>query len=604
MDRFLPIRRDRVSTGSYKWPENVKYSLLALAKGPGASQVESGESLYDCILDMQRESGHAHEQHMARDTADGISLFFDDLLPRPDAQKFFQQGLPGIAKLALSLPLLLENQSQDLAKLFALHRSGKDVASGIELRPEMVLQLLCKQQRGMVVLSQRIVASLLACSFLCLYPSVERRRENLPHVNLDRLFSGIYERGESIMHKLICLLHYFERVCQNMPDGVVSFERKVITAQNLRDSNSFWSDSTAVLCPLKVVVDGNIEDLGQDCLQVDFANKMLGGGALGDGCVQEEIRFMINPELAAGMVFLPVMAANESIEIVGAERYSCYTGYASSFRFTGDFHDSMPRDAWGRKQTHVIAIDALSRPGDDQFRLTHIMRELSKAYCGFLDTPSSRGKPAASRTVSNSCAVKEPSDEPVIDNDSQFDGFYPEAEAPQIVDSRDKCINTDVDVVLDDPPGTSEQTQGRDGEKTHMDVTGSLGIATGNWGCGVFGGNLQLKSMLQWLAASQAGRPYVLYFSFQNPDAQRLQEVADWILREGWLVGELWSLVCEYSLAKHFCVNLFDWILPLPETDLDIMQPLQVGRSNHPTTVPYFIHSRVVSAGSILRDRT
>lgn len=154
------------------------------------------------------------------------------------------------------------------------------------LRPDMGLKLLSKQQQGMVVMSQRLAASLLACSFLCLYPSAERRRENLPYVNLDRLFAGIYERGESIEHKLLCLLHYFERVCSEMPEGVVSFERKVIPALNLRDGNAFWSQTTAPLCPLTVVVDGNIEDLGQDCLQVDFANKMLGGGALADGCVQ------------------------------------------------------------------------------------------------------------------------------------------------------------------------------------------------------------------------------------------------------------------------------------------------------------------------------
>jgi hypothetical protein len=124
MDRLLPVKREKSWSGSsYKFPENVKYSLLALAKGPGASQVENGEALYDCILDMQRESGFTnhHHQHMAPDAADGISLFFDDLLSRSDARKFFHQGLPGIAKLALSLPLLLQNQSQDLAKLFAFH---------------------------------------------------------------------------------------------------------------------------------------------------------------------------------------------------------------------------------------------------------------------------------------------------------------------------------------------------------------------------------------------------------------------------------------------------------------------------------------------------
>jgi hypothetical protein len=31
----------------------------------------------------------------------------------------------------------------------------------------------------------------------------------------------------------------------------------------------------------------------------------------------------------------------------------------------------------------------------------------------------------------------------------------------------------------------------------------NIGIATGNWGCGAFGGDPELKTIIQWLAASQ-----------------------------------------------------------------------------------------------------
>lgn len=41
---------------------------------------------------------------------------------------------------------------------------------------------------------------------------------------------------------------------------------------------------------------------------------------------QEEIRFMINPELIAGMLFMASMQDNEAIEIVGVERFSQYMG--------------------------------------------------------------------------------------------------------------------------------------------------------------------------------------------------------------------------------------------------------------------------------------
>lgn len=31
----------------------------------------------------------------------------------------------------------------------------------------------------------------------------------------------------------------------------------------------------------------------------------------------------------------------------------------------------------------------------------------------------------------------------------------------------------------------------------------NFGIVTGNWGCGAFGGDPELKTIIQWLAASQ-----------------------------------------------------------------------------------------------------
>ncbi|TQD83666.1 hypothetical protein C1H46_030780 [Malus baccata] len=41
---------------------------------------------------------------------------------------------------------------------------------------------------------------------------------------------------------------------------------------------------------------------------------------------EEEICFLINPELIASMLFMPSMEDNEATEIIGAERFSNYTG--------------------------------------------------------------------------------------------------------------------------------------------------------------------------------------------------------------------------------------------------------------------------------------
>ncbi|KAL3351371.1 hypothetical protein AABB24_019788 [Solanum stoloniferum] len=42
-----------------------------------------------------------------------------------------------------------------------------------------------------------------------------------------------------------------------------------------------------------------------------------------------------------------------------------------------------------------------------------------------------------------------------------------------------------------------------------------IGVVTGNWGCGAFGGDPQLKAMLQWIAASQVVHfPAFLYVMY------------------------------------------------------------------------------------------
>ena len=56
-------------------------------------------------------------------------------------------------------------------------------------------------------------------------------------------------------------------------------------------------------------------------LQVDFANMYIGGGVLGRGCVQEEIRFVICPELLLSLLFTEVLTDNEAVVITG--KYVC-----------------------------------------------------------------------------------------------------------------------------------------------------------------------------------------------------------------------------------------------------------------------------------------
>ena len=45
--------------------------------------------------------------------------------------------------------------------------------------------------------------------------------------------------------------------------------------------------------------------------------------------------------------------------MTGCERYSTSVGYASSYQFQSDFIDQTKRDQLNRRQTQVIAMDAI-----------------------------------------------------------------------------------------------------------------------------------------------------------------------------------------------------------------------------------------------------
>ncbi|KAK3148787.1 hypothetical protein QOZ80_3AG0208670 [Eleusine coracana subsp. coracana] len=487
---FLPVvlRGDALF-----WPPAAQESLRALALGPDVSRVVSGDVLADALTDLRQAldlpplSAHA---------AEGFAIFFDDLLSRVHAQGWFAEVFPSLARLLLRLPALLEDH----------YAKAADGESG--------LRILGSQDAGVVLLSQELTAALLACALFCLFPTADRGEASLPRINFDGLFSALtHKPRQSQEQKVRCLLHYFERVTDSTPTGFVSFERKVLPHH--LDSD-MWMKSSAPLCQFRVFSSGFIEDEEQEALEVDFANKRLGGGALFRGCVQEEIRFMINPELIVGMLFMASMEDNEAIEIMGAERFSQYMGYGSTFRFVGDYLDARPFDSMRRRRTRILAIDALARPALSQYESSGLLREVNKAFCGFMD-PSKQQ-------------------------------LYVKLFQNQDSNNKDNCSST----------SSSEY----------------IGVSTGNWGCGAFGGDPEIKSMVQWIAASQALRPFVNYYTFEAASLGKLEEVIQWVLHHGWTVGELWHMLVEYSsqkLRKETHVGFFGWLLPNDSRCCDIL---------------------------------
>lgn len=144
-----------------------------------------------------------------------------------------------------------------------------------------------------------------------------------------------------------------------------------------------WStcDSTFDTTLVHISPEGTIEDDGQGLLQVDFANKYLGGGVLGYGCVQEEIRFVICPELLISKLFTERLGPLECLVINGCQQFSTYAGYASTFRWQGPCVDETPIDDCGRRRCCIVAIDAVCfQEQSHQYRDEMMLRELNKVH--------------------------------------------------------------------------------------------------------------------------------------------------------------------------------------------------------------------------------
>ncbi|PON59176.1 Poly(ADP-ribose) glycohydrolase [Parasponia andersonii] len=376
LNSILPYLPLVLRSSSLFWPSQALEVLKALAAGPDQSRVLSGELLFLAISDL-RHSLSLSAEPLAHSAPQGYALFFDELISRKESRKWFEEVVPAMANLLLRFPSLLESH----------YRNADGLINGVKTG----LRLLNSQEAGIVILTQELTGALLGCSFFCLFPLSIRGDKHLPTINFDHLFATLYDScDQKQQSKIKCIVHYFERICAHIPVGSVSFERNVLPLEHRPlcisyPNANFWSGSIIPLCKFEVCSSGLIEDQSSGALEVDFANKYFGGGALRRGCVQEEIRFMINPELIAGMLFLPALADNESIEVVGAERFSNYTGYASSFHFSGDYVDEREMDSLGRHKTRVIAIDALCSLGMRQYKIKYLLREINKAFCGFMD---------------------------------------------------------------------------------------------------------------------------------------------------------------------------------------------------------------------------
>lgn len=280
------------------------------------------------------------------------------------------ENLPGLRKFFKLSTEKMEDLMEKFANVVRIALRIEDVL------PERVYRLV--DDVISATFSQEQCAVLLAWMFF------DSRR--------NRSFLNILNSTHPIsIEKIKFLLHYFEKVIEEMPRGVVSFMR--IENSNFWE-NEFEKNGEKKLSDVQIFDDLLIEQTAL-CTQIDFANKHIGGGVLRLGGVQEEIRFLMCPEMIVSMLLFDRMEPDEAISIVGAQVFSSYSGYSGKLKWQplspSDALQNNPDhlDKFGRLQTEAMAINAIkffgrqSKNMGQQLEEQNLKKELVKCGVAF-----------------------------------------------------------------------------------------------------------------------------------------------------------------------------------------------------------------------------
>ncbi|KAJ6741372.1 POLY(ADP-RIBOSE) GLYCOHYDROLASE 1-LIKE ISOFORM X1 [Salix purpurea] len=154
---FLPLL---LRSSNLFWPSQVVESLKTLSKGPLYSKVNSGELLFITISNIRDSLALPSLHRLSPYAHEGYGLFFDELISREEAAKWFADVVPGLANFLLRLPSLLESH----------YHNADNLLNGVKTG----IRLLGPQDAGVVFLGQELIGALLVCAFFCLFPVSDR----------------------------------------------------------------------------------------------------------------------------------------------------------------------------------------------------------------------------------------------------------------------------------------------------------------------------------------------------------------------------------------------------------------------------------------------
>lgn len=397
-----------------------------------------------------------------------------------------------------------------------------------ELKEPFLVDLCSSGREGMVSFTQRQIRYLLANSFLLNVQSVQQtmlKKQGRVFGDLD--WTPLYTQTSPIAtQRLLCQLAYFHQMACHRRDGGITdqdnesifFVRSFLRPHDSVPSSTGSNNNNGILepcwleCNQQLSMDtlhihsNTMEDISEATGFVDFANEDIHIHRMAPSCTQEEVLFSCCPETLVGLLLVERLKPNEAVLITGCRRFSTYRGYMNTFEWTG----FTPSQRWKNEPAqNLVVIDACT---EHHFSKSMVLRDLGKCYLGFL------------------MSQENPPEQPTP---------FPSSSSP----------DEDVDRFA------NKKSFQRQQQRTPI-------ISTGNWGCGVFGGNIFLKFCQQWMAATVAaaggGRGIRLeYSTFGNEKQyQELLALQQMIVTKKrtvrWLFGCLRDFGQQKLGSSHF----------------------------------------------------
>mmetsp|Transcript_29008 Transcript_29008/g.26368 ORF Transcript_29008/g.26368 Transcript_29008/m.26368 type:complete len:123 (-) Transcript_29008:28-396(-) len=110
--------------------------------------------------------------------------------------------------------------------------------------------------------------------------------KNLPvNFNFFHFITSSFDTNEVKANKMFCILHYFKRLAlSGISDEKIIIKRLVLGKDYGECTYQGWVKCNRPLAGVEILPTGKIED-AKGAIEIDFANRFLGGGVLRGGMV-------------------------------------------------------------------------------------------------------------------------------------------------------------------------------------------------------------------------------------------------------------------------------------------------------------------------------